>query len=91
MRSMEIHMGVIRDKRGIYAGLLQSLSTAHQLAVCYNSEGKLIVKICTVMDIAGDKDTGSVRLRTIPIDPASETIVSLDHIESIYPIRDFLK
>lgn len=91
MRSMEIQMGVIRDKQGIYAGLLQSQSTAHQLAVCYNIDGKLIVKICTVVDIAGDQDEAVITLRTQSENPATETVVPLSHIESIYPIRDFLK
>ena len=84
-------MGVIRDKQGIYAGLLQSQSMAHQLAVCYNNEGKLIVKICTVLDIAGEKEEAKITLRTQPDDPGTETVVPLNHIESIYPIRDFLK
>jgi hypothetical protein len=88
---MEIQMGVIRDKQGIYAGLLQSQSMAHQLAVCYNSDGKLIVKICNVVDIAGENEEAMITLRTQLEDPATETIVHLDHIESIYPIRDFVK
>jgi hypothetical protein len=91
MRSMEIQMEVIRDKEGIYAGLLQSQSMAHQLAVCYNSDGKLIVKICTVVDIAGDKDNAMIRLRSQADIPANEVIVPVTHIESIYPIRDFVK
>jgi len=91
MRSMEIQLGVIRDKQGIYAGLLRSQTMAHQLAVCYNSDGKLIVKICNVIDIAGKKDEATITLRTRPEDPATEMIISLNDIESIYPIRDFVK
>lgn len=91
MRGMEIQMGVIRDRPGIYAGLLQSLSLARQLAVCYNSDGKLIVKICTVVGISGENDKRMVALRTDPENPSTETVVPLNLIESIYPIRDFLK
>lgn len=87
---MEIQMGVIRDRPGIYAGLLQSLSLAHQLAVCYNSDGKLLVKICTVVGITGENDGQMVALRTEPGNPSTETVVPLNRIESIYPIRDFL-
>jgi hypothetical protein len=91
MRRAEVHVGVIRDKQGIYAGLLQSHSSNHQLAVCYNSEGKLIVKICTVMNIMGGKADGTVILRSQPDDANSEITIKLDDIESIYPIRDFIK
>ncbi|MEX2232435.1 MAG: hypothetical protein WD824_09760 [Cyclobacteriaceae bacterium] len=89
MRGMEVHFGVIRDKPGIFAGLLQSKSLNRQLAVCYSSEGKLIVKISTVMEIFGGPDGGSVILRSQPENPGSETTVKMDRIESIYPIRDF--
>jgi hypothetical protein len=87
---MKTQMGVIRDKDGIYAGLLQSQSLAHQLAVCYHSEDRLVVKICTVINIAVGDEPALVTLRTRPEDPpATEIVVSLDHIESIYPISDF--
>ena len=91
MTSMEVHFGVIRDKPAIYEGLLQSKSLNRQLAVCYNNEGKLIVKISTVIDIFGGPDGGAVILRSQPGDPQSETTVRMDRIESIYPIRDFLQ
>ena len=84
-------MGVIRDKQGIYAGLLQSQATARQLAVCYNSDGKLIVKICTVVGFTGGQDEGKVTLRTQSNDPATETVIPLSYIQSIYPISDFVK
>lgn len=88
MRRMEVHFGVIRDKPGIYEGLLQSQSSNHQLAVCYNSDGKLIVKICAVKDIVSANDGTMVLLHH---DPSGESTVMLDQIESIYPIRDFVK
>jgi hypothetical protein len=88
---MEVHRGVIQDKQGIYAGLLKSQSLNHQLAVCYNDGGKLIVKICTVVHIVGSQEEGSVVLRSQPDDANSETVVPLENIQSIYPIRDFMK
>lgn len=84
---MEIHFGVVRDKQGIHSGLLQSRSHHRQLAVCYSSEGKLIVKICIVKSFDTRKDGTWVMLRSP--DDDSETEVPLDHIQSIYPIRDF--
>ena len=89
MRSMEIHLGVIRDKQGIYSALLQSQSTKRQLAVCFNSDGKLLVKICTVTDMVRRKDGISVTLKS-QTEEDSETTILLEHIKSIYPIRDFL-
>lgn len=91
MRSMEVHYGVIRDKQGIHAGLLQSKSLNNQLAICYNSEGKLIVKICSVIDVVDGKDGKQAVLRSEPENAESELVVLLDHIQSIYPIRDFNK
>jgi len=87
MRRTEIHFGVIRDKKGIHAGLLQSKASNRQLAICYTSEGKLLVKICTVMDIK--KDGSGIILRSQADGPAGEITITMDHIESIYPIRDF--
>jgi len=91
MRRMEVHFGVIRDKPGIYEGLLQSQSSNDQLAVCFNSDGKLIVKICTVKDIVGGKDGTMVLLHSEHHDPPGESTIMLDQIESIYPIRHFVK
>ena len=88
MRSIEIHFGVIRDKQGIHSALVQSRSHHRQLAVCYSSEGKLIVKICIVKDIDKRKDGTWVTLLS-PDDNNNETNIPLDHIQSIYPIRDF--
>jgi hypothetical protein len=89
MRSMEIKVGLIRDKQGIYEGLLQSKSMNRQLAVCYSSEGKLIVKISVVKDMLKEGEHTTVVLVS-PIEEHTETLVPLDHIESIYPIRDFI-
>jgi hypothetical protein len=86
---MEIRAGLIRDKPGIYNGLLRSWSTKGQLAVCYNSGGKLFVKICVVKEIRKDNDATTVCLAS-PDDIKNETTVALDHIESIYPIRAYI-
>ena len=86
---MEIHLGVIRDKQGIYMGLQQSHALNGQLAVCYNSDGKLIVKICTVADIVGEKDDMKVTIRTKGKNAKNDITIMLDQIVSIYPIRDF--
>lgn len=90
MRSMEIHLGVVRDKEGIYSALLQSQSMNRQLAVCFKHDGKLLVKICTVMDIVGDKDRLKVILKSHGEDKERETTIPLNRIQSIYPIREFL-
>lgn len=89
MRSMEINVGLIRDKDGIYSGLLQSQSMNQQLAVCYRSEGKLIVKICVVKELNRENDPTVTVVS--PDETHTETVVLLDHIESIYPIREFIK
>ena len=91
MRSMEIRAGVIRDKQGIYKGLLQSRSLDHQLAICYSEAGKLLVKICSVINIAGDQNRGRVTLRSPSDNPETETTIDLNNIQSIYPISDFIK
>ena len=85
---MEIHFGIVRDKQGIYAGLLESRSRHRQLAVCYNSDGKLIVKICLVKRIDRRKDGTWVTLIS-PDDDHDETTILIDLIQSIYPIRAF--
>lgn len=85
---MEIHFGIVRDKQGIYTGLLESRSRQRQLAVCYNSDGKLIVKICLVKRIERRKDGIWVTLFS-PDDNNSEITILIDHIQSIYPIRAF--
>jgi hypothetical protein len=84
---MEINLGVIRDRHSIYSGLLQSLSMNRQLAVCYNSDGKLIVKICQVKDI-GPEENGNVTLVSAG-ETHTEITIPLHHIESIYPISEF--
>lgn len=91
MRRMEVHFGVIRDKAGIYEGLLQSQYSNRQLAVCFDSDGKLIVKICTVKDIVGGKNGPMVLLHSDLHDLPGESTIMLDQIRSIYPIRDFVK
>ena len=88
---MEIHLGVIRDRPGIYSALLESQSTKRQLAVCFNSNGKLIVKICTVSNMEHVENAGVNVTLTSNLDAEdNELTIELDHIESIYPIRDFL-
>jgi hypothetical protein len=88
---MDIHLGVIRDRQGIYTALLQSQSTNRQLAVCFNSEGKLLVKICTIVNVFANKDGVSVVLRSNADEKQPETTILIDQIQSIYPIRDFLE
>lgn len=85
---MDIHFGLIRDKRGIHAMLQDSRSRQRQLAVCYNSDGKLLVKIAVVKDISGGKDGKWVTVSSAD-DDNSEVTIPIDHIQSIYPIRDF--
>ena len=89
MKSMEVHFGVIRDKNSIHAGLLHSRSSNHQLAICFNSEGKLLVRICTVTDLVVENDVVSVVLQPQPGNRQSEFRIPLDRIQSIYPIREF--
>lgn len=91
MRSMELHFEVIRDKEAIFAELLQSQSLGYQLAICYNGDGKLIVKTCIVTDIVPGIDGVVVTLRSEPNNVTTEDNVALDCIESIYPIHAFLK
>ena len=85
---MEIHFGIVRDKQGIYAGLLESRSRQRQLAVCYNSDGKLIVRICMVKRIDRQKEGTWVTLFS-PDEENSEVTVLIDNIRSIYPIQAF--
>lgn len=88
---MEIHLGVIRDRQGIYSALMESQSIKRQLAVCFNSDGKLLVKICTVSGMEHLQDGGiNVTLKSPVEQSGSETTIRLDLIQSIYPIRDFL-
>lgn len=89
MKRIDLNLGVIRDKQGIYSGLIQSQSLNQQLAVCYNSDGKLIVKIAVVTRIIPTKDGITVALAS-PDDARVEMVIPLDHIESIYPIRNFM-
>lgn len=86
---MEVNVGVIRDRQGIYSGLLHSQSMNRQLAVCYNSSGTLIVKISVVIEIITERDEIIVVLASAG-DPSNKTIVPLDQIQSIYPITDYL-
>ncbi|MGC1240743.1 MAG: hypothetical protein WA874_04100 [Chryseosolibacter sp.] len=88
---MEVHFGFIRDKQRIHAGLMNSKSSNHQVAICYSSEGKLLVKICTVVDVTSDAQGATVTLRTQQDDPATELRIPVDQIQSIYTIRDFDK
>jgi hypothetical protein len=89
MQSKALHSGMIRGKRPIHQGLLQSQSTNRQLAVCYANDDKLLVKICTFLEVKGGKET-SVILQTQGQNGATENItIALDQIESIYPISDF--
>jgi hypothetical protein len=85
---MEIHFGVVRDKQGIHSSLVESRKQHRQLAVCYSSEGKLIVKICIVKEIEKGNDGTWISVLS-PDDDNSETRIHLDHIQSVYPIRDF--
>ena len=89
MRGMELHFGVIRDRQTIHVALQHSKSLKRQLAICYYSEGKLLVKICTVSDVLEANDGVTARLQSLPEGPESEFTVRLENIQSIYPIRDF--
>ncbi len=86
---MDLNVGVIRDKQGIYSGLLKSQSLNHQLAVCYNSGGKLLVKIAVVAHIIPTKEGTTITFAS-PDDASVEIVIPLDDIESIYPIRNFM-
>ena len=84
---MEIHFGLVRDKQRIYSGLTHSQSHNRQLAVCYNSDGKLIVKIAVVKMI--EKSDDGTWITLISPDDNTETRLLLEHVQSIYPIRNF--
>ena len=86
---MELNIGVIRDRQGIYSGLQQSQVTNRQLAVCYNSGGTLLVKISVVSEIITECDRITIVLQS-SLDPLNKTAVSLDQIQSIYPITDYV-
>lgn len=90
MKGMEANIGVIRDKPGIYTGLWQSQSFNQQLAICYSSEDKLLVKIGTVRVIERKGDETNVTFAG-PEDDQAETTIPFESIVSIYPIRDFVK
>ena len=87
---MEINVGLIRDRQGIYAGLLQSQAANRQLAVCYKSNDKLIVKISIVKELVS-ADAGTTVVLLSPDKTDSETTIRLEDIESIYLISDFMK
>ncbi len=89
MKRMDLNEGLIRDKEGIYSGLLHSLSAHQQLAICYNDDGRLIVKIAVVKQIRPADDGTRITL-TSPDEPRAETLIHLDRILSIYPIRYFI-
>lgn len=95
MGGMELHSEVIRDKETIYEQLLQSKSLDYQLAICYRTDDHLIVKICHVDDVSQGNDGVQVTLRTKSADETvpgeTEAVISLDKIESIYPIHAFRK
>ncbi len=88
---MEVNIGVIRDRQGIHAELLRSESTSRQLAICYISDGKLIVKISVVKKLKNTPEGIIVLLGATANDPPHETVVPLDQIQSIYPISDFVR
>ena len=87
---MEVHFGVIRDKGEISATLRSSQSLNRQLAVCYNDDGKLLVKICTVGRIIGKQDGVRVVLKSSSDEEGDDITIPVDQIQSIYPIRDFI-
>lgn len=89
MKGMQLHFGFIRDKQAIHAALLQSKTLGRQLAICYASEGKLIVKVGNIMDLTRGKEGERVILRSKSEQPDSEFSILLDHIQSVYPIREF--
>ena len=89
MRRMELNLGVIRDRHEIHSALMQSHSTKRQLAVCFNNDGKLLVKICSVTAIERTKAGVQVTLRSQGGDMEDDLTVLLDHIESVYRMRDF--
>ena len=89
MRSMELHFGVIREKEAMHAALHQSKLHNRYLAVCFNSEGKLIVRICTVINIEEEKNGTRVTLRSQTDEKDTDFTLLLSNIQSIYPIRDF--
>ena len=86
---MELNIGVIRDRQGIYSGLLESQSMHRQLAVCYNSGGALLVKMSVVSEIISESGNITIVLQS-SLDPLNKTAVSLDQIQSIYPITDYI-
>lgn len=87
---MDVHFGVIRDKQAISSALINSQTMKRQLAVCYKSEGKLLVKICTVGRIIGKRDGVRVVLKSAGEEEGDDLTIPFDHIQSIYPIRDFV-
>lgn len=86
---MEVHFGVIRDREGISSALVNSQTFHRQLAVCYKSDGKLLVKICTVGRIMGKRDGVRVVLKPSREEEGDEITIAVDQIQSIYPIRGF--
>ena len=86
---MELQFGVIREKEAIHAALLQGKIHNRHLAVCFNSDGKLIVRICTVVDILEDDNGTKVILRSTSSEKETDFTLLLANIQSIYPIRDF--
>lgn len=91
MNGMELHFGMISDRDAIYSGLVESKSLNRQLAICHNSNGKLLVKICTVAEIEHSNQGTIVVLHTPKAPDGEHITVKLDDIESIYPINDFPK
>jgi len=85
---MDVNIGLIRDRQGIYSGLEQSKSMNRQLAICYNSGGQLIVKIAVVKDIIMGNEGTMIVLGSTD-HPPNEATILLDNIQSIYLISDF--
>jgi hypothetical protein len=88
MRGTEEQAGLIRDKSGIYAGLVQSQSTGQQLAVCFRSDEKLFVRICLVKEVVSNEE-GIRTILLIPETPDDTLTLDLHQIESIYPIHEY--
>lgn len=86
---MQLHFGVISGKAAIRAALLRSKGRNRQLAVCYASGGKLLVKIGCIMELLEGRDGGRAILRSKSEESATEFSIPLDHIRSVYPIREF--
>lgn len=88
MEGRDVNVGLIRDPEGIYNGLQESREGNRQLAVCYNAEDKLMVKICIVAELLHENGKVTVVLGSSD-EPPDSFSVPLEHIQSIYLIKDF--